>query len=174
LTFKSDLRAGKRAEKIVKNLLENSGFSVSDIDQKGKNAYKDMEVKFEGKNGVTTAGIEVKFDRLAQFTQNFCLEYHNPKKDTPSNISITSSLLYIYVIPDGSNLNVWVTSVLILKKFMSENKPYKDLKKVGDGNASVYLYKLDDILPIFKRIDNLNPKQVKVTLAKFLGEGKIK
>lgn len=169
--FRQDLKLGKQAERAVKNLFENSGFVINEVDS-GANPGYDMEISFVGEKCSVKATAEVKLDRLAETTSNFCLEYFNPKTNKPSGINITSSLLYVYVIPDGSNLPVWVTSVKLLKRYIRENTPFKDLKRVGDGNASIYLYKLDDILKIFKRIDNIPHKDIPLIIKNIL-KGKL-
>lgn len=153
VSFKHDIKLGKRGEQEVKNLLEKSGFTIEEVDKQNRIAY-DIRIVLKTHNIDTT--IEVKFDRLAESTGNFCLEYFNPKLNKPSGINATSSLLYIYIIPDGSNLPIWATSVKLLKKYIRDNPPLKDLKRVGDGNSSIYLYRLDEILKIFVRLDNIS------------------
>ena len=48
-----------------------------------------------------------------------------------------------------------------LKKFVSDTEPFKVVKYAGDGNATIYLYKKDDIMPkIFTELAKKQPKQI--------------
>jgi hypothetical protein len=51
---------------------------------------------------------------------------------------------------------VWITSVKRLKEFISETEPLRRVKRAGDGNAEILLFKTDDILHIFNRIDGFD------------------
>ena len=55
---------------------------------------------------------------------------------------------------------MWITSVDKLKKFCEDTPPFKSFNSVGDGNASILLYKTEDILKIFERIDECSETEL--------------
>jgi len=164
MTFYRSAKLGQSGEELVIKLLNNASLPAVKNDDLEKKY--DYDVIFEyGKSKKT---IEVKFDYMAVKTGNLCIEYHNSKKDQPSGIEATKADFWCQIILDGDNPTVWITSVVKLRAFLSSTTPHKTIKSGGDKNANLYLYKLDDILPVFSRIDNVDSTLLLSTLKKVL------
>lgn len=167
--FRKDLAIGKIGENLVVSLLEQCGCtckSVDQVDKSLKSAY-DIEVTPESGKAFT---VEVKYDAYSEISGNLCVEYFNPKLNKPSGVYSSKAELYCYIIPDGLNKTVWIISTSRLRTFIKDEIPLKNLERVGDGNASVLLYKFDHILPSFSRIDNLSCDEIKSLIKKLLKE----
>ena len=54
---------------------------------------------------------------------------------------------------------VFITKTHKLREYVQTHTP-KIFKRAGDGNASLYLYKIEEILSIFKRIDNVDRDKI--------------
>jgi len=148
MSFVKDFRKGKEGEKRASDILSEIGevkeapsgkfydwdLSVAPIDKK---AYdKDFTV-------------EVKYDEMENKTGNIAIEVRNSGSDSLSGITATKADLWCHVLVDS----VWITSVNRLKEFIEKNEPVKRVKSAGDGNAEILLFKTEDILYIFNRID---------------------
>ena len=82
-------------------------------------------------------------------TGNIAIEIYNPRSGKPSGLTATKATLWCQVLKDSA----WITSVKSLRKFCEETPPFKMFSSAGDGNAAILLYKTEDILQIFERID---------------------
>lgn len=99
-----------------------------------------------------TIKVEVKHDLKSALTGNLAIEYFNPKKNKESGISASVAHLWIYYLPSG---NILTTSLKRLKKFCDLTPPLKTIDKGGDKNASLYIYELETIRPIFFDLSEL-------------------
>lgn len=153
MTFKRDFALGKNGENLVLKIFKKNNLELElNIDKNKKSDYDAL-----GKIGKKKFSIEIKFDYMAEKTNNLAIEYNNPVKDTPSGIAITKANLWCHIILDMGNPTVWLTSVKKLKQYIKDNKPWKIIDKAGDGNSSIYLYNdLTILYAIFSRIDMLN------------------
>ena len=159
--FKKDLALGQKGEKLVKITLEKLGAIVELPDT----TEVDLVCKF-GKKKFTA---EIKHDIYAEKSGNLAFEYWNSGSDKPSGITSTKATIWFHLIPDLSLKTIWATSVKSLRDYISKNKPFRSLQKVGDGNADIHLYKMDKILDdIFHRIDNITPEQFKTLFNKII------
>lgn len=164
--FKRDFNLGKKGEEFLKNLLQKCGYTCTEVDTLNKSAY---DIKAKPPKGKEFT-IECKYDSYSQISGNLALEYFNPKTNKPSGIYVTTAQIYCYLLPDDINMTAWIISTNRLREFVKTEVPLKNLQKVGDGNASILLYKLDHILPHFSRIDNLPCDQITILIKKLLKE----
>lgn len=110
--------------------------------------------------------VEVKYDEMQAKTGNIAIEFYNSKLDRPSGLSATKADLWCHVLQDS----VWITSVDKLKKFCKDVSPFKSFNYAGDGNASILLYKTEDILEIFDNISNCDEEKLIKTIEGLLSE----
>lgn len=150
--YKSNIY-GVSGEKFVLGLLKKYGYNASINTVKENRSFYDIIVQISPRKQIF---IECKFDIMCQQTGNLCFEYFNPKANKDSGINITKAQIWSHTILDEGNPTVWFTRTDVLKDFIKNTKPFKTIKKGGDGNASLYLYKHETILPvIFKQVENL-------------------
>jgi hypothetical protein len=162
--FKRDFSLGKKGEKAVLNLLKKCGVQL----EENTDTKKRKDYDLVGKIGTKKVTVEVKLDWMCADTGNLAIEYHNSRKDEPSGIDATKAKIWAHVILDSGNPTIWVTSTKTLKSYITNNKPKRIVQRAGDGNASLYLYQDDIILPaIFKRIDNIT-KEAALKIVKSL------
>lgn len=163
--FKRDFSLGRNGEDIVLALLKRAAITIEKNTDKNTRKDYDLIGKIDKKN----LTIEVKYDYMAVKTGNLALEYHNSKKDEPSGIDATKAKVWAHIILDNGNPTVWITSVKNLKSYVKSTTPHKTINKAGDGNAELYLYRIDDILPaIFTRIDNIVVSDIEKIIKKYL------
>lgn len=149
------LKIGRDGEEVVKELLNWAGVTTSFNESKDHESLKKHDLVCE-LHGVRFS-IEVKNDRMEATTGNLAIEYFNPKTNKPSGVSTTTSDLWVVVLGSG----VWVCKTDDLKAYFSSNLPVRVVKRGGDGNASLKLFKSDEILPtIFTQIDLLPPWEI--------------
>lgn len=154
--FVSDKIKGENAEDSVANILSSYWdiHKASDI-KKGRFYDWDLSAaKIGTVHEVFT--VEVKYDEMQAKTGNIAIEIYNPKSGKPSGLTATKANLWCQVLQDA----VWITSVKTLKKFCEETPPFKMFSSAGDGNAAILLYKTEDILEIFERIDECQKTQL--------------
>ena len=147
--FVTDKIKGASAEDSVLQIL-SAHWDVhksSDL-KKGRFYDWDLSASQPG-TGYEVFTVEVKYDDMQSQTGNIAIEIYNPKSDKPSGLTATKADLWCHVLKDSA----WITSVNALKQFCEERKPFKQFDSAGDGNARILLYKTDDILEIFERID---------------------
>ena len=147
--FVTDRIKGENAEDSVAKILSCNWdiHKASDL-EKGRFYDWDLSVAQVG-TGYEVFTVEVKYDEMQSQTGNIAIEFYNSKLDRPSGLSATKADLWCHVLKDST----WITSVDKLKKFCEETTPFKSFNYAGDENASILLYKTDDILEIFERID---------------------
>ena len=168
--FVQSKRLGKSGEKLISDLLKFAGVECEEnINVKDKNLF-DLSCKINKKKFT----IECKYDWYSEKSGNLAIEYFNPTSNKASGIDATSATLWGIVINDRDYKTIWLTSVANLKQFIKNNSPYKTMMKVGDGNASIYLYKTDKLLTIFHRVDNLDKEDVVKTITVILNKSKSK
>lgn len=124
-----------------------------------KDASFDIQAKVDRKKFT----IEVKYDSMAQKTNNIAIEVWNTKKDEPSGLNITEADLWIHCLNDDTNITVWAIKVDRLKEVVKEMKPLKVVENSfrGDSNAKLFIYTIDSIIQEFVRLDNISNEQVK-------------
>jgi len=90
---------------------------------------------------------------MAERTGNMCVEFFNSSKKTHSGINGTKADLWCVVLPDGDHKTIWITSTAKLKQYIKINPPLRVVENAGDNNATVFLYKIENIATIFERLD---------------------
>lgn len=146
---------GKSGENRVKNLLESCGYAVTEV-LKAERSHYDLICK-----GDVEFSVEIKNDLRAVKTGNVAIEIYNPISGKNSGLSITQADLWVHIIGEA----IFVTSVKLLTAFIGLQEPTRVISNAGDGNATIYLYKSDYIIPtIFRRIDDIDCKEVINTL----------
>lgn len=146
--IRKDLAIGSIGEDTVRKLIEGLGGTVTKNTERSQLAFWDLKCTL--KNLEFT--IEVKNDVYAEKTGNIAIEYYNSIKGTPSGLYITKSDLWAHVALG----KVFLIPVGLLKQKITENKPYKLLQSVGDGNADIMLYKVKFMLDNFSPLDDMN------------------
>ena len=132
--FVSDKIKGEDAEDSVAKILSDywDVHKASDL-QSGAFSDWDLSVAQLG-TGYEVFTVEVKYDEMQSKTGNIAIEIYNPKSGKPS--------------------------VKALRRFCEETTPFKMFSSAGDGNAAILLYKTEDILEIFERIDECQNAQL--------------
>tara|TARA_R110000824_G_scaffold268532_1_gene457157 strand:+ start:653 stop:1150 length:498 start_codon:yes stop_codon:yes gene_type:complete len=154
--FVSDKIKGENAESSVAEMLSDFWW-VSKSSDLHKGAFTDWDLSASDiVSGVEVFTVEVKYDEMQAKTGNIAIEIYNPKSGKPSGLTATKANLWCHVLQDSA----WITSVEKLKKFCEDTAPFKSFNSVGDGNASILLYKTEDILEIFERIDECSKTQL--------------
>jgi len=158
LGFKKDLKLGKTGEEEVIKLLEQHKIKCKINEDKKTRIYHDIV-------GSTKKGefsIEVKYDEYCAKSGNIAIEYYNSSKEQESGIDITSATFWAHLTPNQSKIEIWITPVSFLKLFIKENKPLRTITNAGDGNASIYLYKKNIIMPaIFYNVKEYDTKSLR-------------
>jgi len=154
--FVSDKIKGEDAEDSVAKILSDywDVHKASDL-QSGAFSDWDLSVAQLG-TGYEVFTVEVKYDEMQAKTGNIAIEIYNPRSGKPSGLTATKASLWCQVLKDS----VWITSVKALRKFCEETTPFKMFSSAGDGNAAILLYKTEDILTIFERIDECKKDSV--------------
>ena len=156
MSFVKDKIKGENAEDAVVKIL-SCLWDVHKASDLKRGAFSDWDLSVSKEDtGHEIFTIEVKYDEMQSKTGNVAIEIYNPRSAKPSGLSATKANLWCHVLQDS----VWITSVDKLKKFCEETVPFKSFNSAGDGNASILLYKTDDILKIFERIDECQQKQL--------------
>ncbi len=156
MAFLSDKIKGENAEDSVAKILSClwDVYKASDL-EKGRFYDWDLSVA-QVATGYEVFTVEVKYDEMQAKTGNIAIEFYNSKLDRPSGLSATKADLWCHVLKDST----WITSVDKLKKFCEETTPFKSFNYAGDENASILLYKTEDILEIFERIDKCSKDEL--------------
>ena len=134
--FKKDLEFGRSGEKIVCDALMELGLEPVLNDQPRKLFY---DISFEWKNQIITG--EVKYDAYFAKSGNLAFEISNPKTGKPSGLYKTTADLWFHVVPGDV---IYWANTNVLRIFTEAIKPDKHVKKGGDGNAELKLYKLEN------------------------------
>lgn len=158
MSIHKSLREGAKGEDLFISLL--NGLEVDCEKMSGK--FIDYDVNCIGTFFQFT--VEVKNDLMASTTGNIAIEFYNSKQCKPSGIGATKAELWCHII--GNCNEVYIANTNTLKNFLKNNEPLKTITCGGDKNSAMYIYKTDDILKIFKRIDNI--KDVKIRLSTIL------
>ena len=154
--FVSDKVKGQLAEDSVAKILSPL-WDVHKAYELESGAFSDWDLSVaQLETGYEVFTVEVKYDEMQSKTGNIAIEIYNPRSGKPSGLTATRATLWCHVLQDS----VWITSVDKLKKFCEEITPFKSFNSVGDGNASILLYKTEDILEIFERIDECNSESL--------------
>src|ERR1051326_3840573 len=134
--FKRDWSMGKQGEDFVEKIFKKHQIEIKFNDDSKKLKEYDLIGKIDKKQFT----VEVKFDYMAQKTNNLAIEYKNCQTNEKSGIEGTKANLWCHIILDQGNPTAWLTSVEKLRSFIKKNKPWKIIERAGDGNASLYLY----------------------------------
>ena len=154
--FVSDRIKGEHAEDSVSKIL-SCKWDIRKASDLKYGAFPDWDlVASQQETGYEVFTVEVKYDEMEEKTGNIAIEIYNPRSGKPSGLTATKAILWCHALKDS----VWITSVDMLKKFCEETPPFKMFSSAGDGNAAILLYKRDDILEIFERIDECPKEEV--------------
>lgn len=161
MNIQEDLQKGREGEDKVIHILKSIGIESGYNDNKKTLKYWDIECS--GKN--QEFKVEVKNDLMAETTGNLAIEVCNPRSGKESGISVTKSDIWVHII--GQEL--WACNTNKLKDFVSNNKPDREIKYAGDGNATIYLYEASKILEkMFTRLENLSKNELQTAIKKLL------
>tara|TARA_S200000501_G_C20508865_1_gene605963 strand:- start:5 stop:502 length:498 start_codon:yes stop_codon:yes gene_type:complete len=158
--FVSDKIKGENAEDSVAKILSHR-WDIHKAHEVESGAFSDWDLSVAQKEtGDEVFTVEVKYDEMQSKTGNIAIEIYNPRSGKPSGLTATKATLWCHVLQDS----VWITSVDKLKKFCEETTPFKMFSSAGDGNAAILLYKTDDILTIFERIDKCSQESLRTII----------
>lgn len=155
-----DLAIGKDGEISVVNLL-NAGAILAKLNEdKAMRSHYDIIAMLD-----TEFTIEVKNDIYAAKSGNIAIEIYNPKSEKLSGLCATKSDIWVHIV-GGRH---WFTATPLLKTFVNIHKPKRIIDKAGDGNATIYLYDVDLILPaIFICMDGKDKKALQTDIKALL------
>lgn len=156
--MKKDLIRGQNGEDKVSNCFIKHNHQTVKNTQKGTLAHYDIYVdNFSVK-------IEVKNDEYAKKSGNIAIEVFNPKSNKASGLYITQADIWAHVLDD----EIWISSPEKMKNFINSKKPLRIIEKAGDGNATILLYRKDEILDeIFTRVDELDKEQFDKAISEY-------
>jgi len=156
-SFTSDRCAGDRAEELVQGVFHSAGLKS---ERNQTNQLSGWDIRFWGELNGTA---EVKNDLYERKSGNVAIEYYNPRSCKPSGIAATKSDVWVIVLADQS---VWVASSKELLEYIKSKPCLRDIPIAGDGNASLKLYRREELFgELFSRLDGLPPDGVLTTLA---------
>ena len=98
--------------------------------------------------------VEVKLDAMAVRTNNMAIEIENPISSKLTGLNVTEAEIWAVLIREEDNWMIFLTETEKLRSYVKNNKGRR-IEKAGDGNATILLYPLPEILTIFSRIDNM-------------------
>lgn len=163
-TFNKDLSDGQQMEITVMEYLHNHPEYLSQlIKWESSSSYG----RFSGYDLCAGFKIEVKYDKMSDTTGNFAFEFENSLTHKASGIYSSESDYICYVTEDS--YYIFDRLKLIedigknqLKFKTHDNKNiysgFRTVVKAGDGNASVYLYKIQYIRTFFNSIKFIAPR----------------
>lgn len=147
---------GDAGEKRVISMLNAMGVKAQKNEDKATRADYDLICEYDGREFTA----EVKYDVMSEKTGNVAFEIFNSKSNKPSGIFGTKANMWVHILPDGENMAICICSVKNIRKYSRDVAPLKLLKSVGDANADILLYKVEDVLEnLFSRIDNIDNEQ---------------
>ena len=159
-----NLKIGQEAEVFVKKILDKADIGC-ELNEDYERRYDcDLDCRI-GKKRFT---CEVKFDKMAEKTGNIAIEFWNSKADRPSGIKVTTSDIWIHVLSNKKRKTAWAISVGGLKEYLNTHNPKRIVAYGGDNNASLYLYKKEELLKSFVKIDGLKNTELKKVIRSLL------
>ena len=159
--FQESLKKGNQGEKVVLDILKfhniESSKNSSDITRSEYDIIASLKKKDDLK-------IEVKYDYMAQKTNNIAIEVWNTKLDKPSGLTQTKAHIWAHCLKDGSNIVAFICKTKHLQKLVKDFPPKKVIKSGGDNNAELMLYDVDWLLKGFVRLNDLPSGELKAVL----------
>lgn len=165
MSIVKSFRVGDSGEIHVVNIFSAMGIkAVKNLDSNTRADY-DLDCELDG----IKFTCEVKNDIMAEKTGNVAFEYFNSKSNKPSGIYGTKADIWIHLLTDDEHIIVCLAPVKTVRKYVKDNAAYRNLKSVGDDNADILLYKVDEVLQLlFKRIDNISNEDAIKLIKKML------
>lgn len=161
MNIRKDLAIGDVGEKIVMSLLTAVSIQCVQAPGKGRRPSYDLEFCLQDKNYT----IEVKYDLYASKSGNVAIEVYNPKSCKNSGLTATKANLWCHIV-DG---HTYCAKVSDLHDFVKQNAPFRVICRGGDGNATLYLYKMEHILPaIFIDLTDMNKNTLVKTITRMV------
>jgi hypothetical protein len=147
MPFQSDLLLGKKYELLLLDYLPKDEYD--EVELAPNKRFVEWDVKI--KRGSLEAKYEVKADRLAHKTGNFCVEYECAGQ--PSGITTTQADHYAYFIIHGNDHDLYLIPVERLRQYITTSSPKK--MNGGDGYRSRFY-----LIPKVVFADCLTPRRV--------------
>jgi hypothetical protein len=169
LKFAKDLRAGRRGEDSLLEILAGAGLEAGRNPARGRKGRAGYDVWAELPGGRRL--FEVKHDLWEARSGNVAVEYANPRAGRPSGIAATEADAWVFVLADGS---AWACRVRDLRRHHGKGRGgagfVRDLAVCGDDNSSSYLYRRKELFGIlFFELTGLEPDEL-VALLEVLTE----
>lgn len=134
MSFQSSLTFGRQYElKFVEHLTQSCEYDDIEI-LPTTERFVEYDIITRGKTGETK--WEVKADRIAAKTGNFCIEFESSGK--PSGLSLTKADYWAYYIVDGKNTELFVIPVGDLRVLVTSQQ-FRKLKGGDKWRSHFYL-----------------------------------
>ena len=143
---------GKNGELYVVDIFTKLGFKAELNNDYDKRYDYDITIDLDGKKYT----IEVKYDLYSIKSGNIAIEYWNSKKDTAAGINATLADIWVQLLPQKNcEIYVYAISVNKLKDYIKNNSPFKNIFSGGDKNSNMLIYRIEDIISEFIRLDSI-------------------
>ena len=166
MAYRESAELGSFGEKVVTDLFETGGIKCEKNSASGRSQLIEFDLKCTLENKVFT--VECKFDAMARKSGNIAIEYYNTRQSKPSGIKATKADLWVVVLRNPQD--VFLTSVKLLTGYCESNRPHKNIASGGDNNSAMWLYRMENILPVaFFPLDGLKPEELQEIIFDLLG-----
>lgn len=163
MSIKRDLALGSSGELLVLDIFKKADIDSGLVGDKATRSFYDLYCHLNNEKKF----IEVKNDIYATRSGNIAIEIYNPKSCKPSGISITKSDFWVHIL---NTKDVYICKTETLKAFVNKVKPRRVISVGGDGNSSMVLYTIEDIIDvIFTNISDLEPSKLTEKLIDIYG-----
>ena len=154
------MKTSKKSNFIQSNLIgQIAETKVCELISHLGNIEKNKCNKFDIKViGPIDFSLEVKYDNMANITNNIAVEFFNTKLAKPSGIETSHANFWVFYLNDSE---IYFVTLKELKQYVAQNKPYKTFTNAGDGNAAIHLYKKSDITSIFTNLAEANSDTIR-------------
>lgn len=146
--MKKELELSKEADNYVVSHLVSIGMEVDEVDYTTKNSDFDIKAYYNG----NTITFEVKNDLMSAKTGNVAIEFANCRQATDSGINITKADWWIHKVGE----NYYVTRTSALRDFTKTEIPHRTVSAAGDGNAEIYLFKVQHFAKICSNLNQFD------------------
>ena len=133
----------------VKKYLRGRGFKVKDVSDAPYYCARDIDLIATNPSTGKMASIEVKLDARISDTENFFIEFENPRSENSKGWFHFSEADFLYYI-DSNSLSTYIIKFDELRHFIATNKRNLAIKSTFDGSIG-YIVPLA-AMPIFTTI----------------------
>ena len=139
----------KPGEYEVKKYLRGRGFKVKDVSDNLYYCARDIDLIATNPSTGRSAAIEIKLDSRINDTENFFIEFENPRSKNSKGWFHFSEADFLYYI-DSNSFLTYIIKFDELRRFIATNKRNLAIKSTFDGSIG-YIVPLA-AMPIFTTI----------------------